>query len=308
MVSRVRIPHLVFALLAAALSASALHAQSSIVVTRPRAISGDLFGVRVMDSERRLVFRIYFDSASRAVALKAVPIIADMYATLSQSVGADPGQVEWAGVAFVRDSSYVPPRNNGEVRWSVTVEPSGLLGTRGETDLYLTLPHEQVHSIQHSLSEGAPRWFQEGQAEWAGLRITDRLRPSLAARKRQEDDVAYAGLPRRLAGWGGVKVKPEAILRQMTPEQRARQARDSTYMPPGPWKFGPEDFVSDESETAARYGAALAVFSEIERARGSSQLVDWYHRLWDESKPLTTESLTASIREHFGLDIAPRLR
>jgi len=34
----------------------------------------------------------------------------------------------------------------------------------------------------------------------------------------------------------------------------------------------------------------------------------WYHRLWDEPKPLTTESLTASIREHFGLDIAPRLR
>jgi len=308
MASRVRTPHLVFALLAAALSASALHAQSSIAVTRPRAISGDLFGVRVMDPDRRLVFRVYFDSAGRALALKEIPTIVDMYASLSQSVGADPSQVEWAAVAFVRDTGYMPPRNTGEVRWSVTVEPSGLLGARGETDLYLTLPHEQVHSIQNSLSGGAPRWFQEGQAEWAGLRITDRLRPSLATRKRQEDDVAYAGLPRRLAAWGGVRVKREAILRQMTPEQRARQAQDSTYMPPGPWKFGPDDFVSDESETAARYGAALALFSELERARGSKQLVDWYHRLWDEPKTLTTESLTASIREHFGLDIAPRLR
>lgn len=303
-----RIPHLLFVFLAAALGASVLQAQPSIVVTRPRATSGDLFGVRVMDPPRRLVFRVYFDSTGRAAALKAIPTLADMYASLSESVGADPSQVEWAAVAFVRDPCYVPPRNSGEVRYSVTVEPSGLLGAQGEADLYLTLPHEQVHRIQNSLTEGVPRWFQEGQAEWAGLRITDRLRPSLAARKRQEDDVAYAGLPRRLAAWGGVRVKPEAILRQMTPEQRARQAQDSTYRPPGPWKFGPADFVSDESEMAARYGAALALFSELERARGSSHLVDWYRRLWDEPKPLTTESLTASIRAHFGLDIAPRLR
>lgn len=308
MMSRVRIPQITFVALVTFLGASVLRAQSSIVVTRPRSSQGDLLGVRVMNPDRRLVFRVYFDSTSRAVALKAIPTIADMYATLSQSVGADPSQVEWAAVAFVRDTAYVPPRNTGEVRWSVTVEPSGVLGTRGETDLYLTLPHEQVHSIQNSLSEGAPRWFQEGQAEWAGLRVTQHLRPSLATTRREEDAAAYAGLPRRLAGWGSVGVKREAILRQMTPEQRARQAQDSTYMPPGPWKFGPSDFVSDESETAARYGAALALFSELERARGSSQLVNWYHRLWDEPKPLTTESLTSSIREHFGLDIGPRLR
>lgn len=306
--SRVRIPQSTLLALATFLGASALHAQSSIVVTRPRSAPGDILGVRVMDPDRRLVFRVYFDSTSRAVALKSIPMIAAMYATLSQSVGADPAKVVWAAVAFVRDTAYLPPRNTGEVRWSVNVEPSGALGARGETDLYLILPHEQVHSLQNSLSEGAPRWFQEGQAEWAGLRVTDRLRPALAARKRQEDVAAYAGLPRRLAAWGGVTVKREAILRQMTPEQRARQAVDSTYVPPGPWKFSPSDFVSDESETAARYGAALALFTELERARGSSQLVNWYRRLWDEPRPLTTASLMASIQEHFGLDIRPRLR
>lgn len=305
---RVRIPQSTLLALAILLGASALHAQSSIVVTRPTAASGDILGVRVMDPERRLVFRVYFDSDSRAIALKTIPTIAAMYATLSQSVGADPAKVVWAAVAFVRDTAYLPPRNTGEVRWSVNVEPSGELGARGETDLYLTLPHEQAHSLQNSLSEGAPRWFQEGQAEWAGLRVTDHLRPALAARKRQEDAAAYAGLPRRLAAWGGVTVKREAILRQMTPEQRARQAVDSTYQPPGPWKFSPSDFVSDESETAARYGAALALFTELERARGSSQLINWYHRLWDEPRLLTTESLIASIREYFGLDVAPRLR
>jgi len=306
--SRVRIPQSTLLAVATFLAAPALHSQSSIVVTRPRSAPGDILGVRVMDPDRRLVFRVYFDSTSRAVALKAIPTIAAMYATLSQSVGADPAKVVWAAVAFVRDTAYLPPRNTGEVRWSVNVEPSGELGARGETDLYLILPHEQVHSLQNSLSEGAPRWFQEGQAEWAGLRVTDRLRPALAARKRQEDVAAYAGLPRRLAAWGGVTVKREAILRQMTPEQRARQAVDSTYQPPGPWKFNPSDFVSDESATAARYGAALALFTELERARGSSQFVNWNRRLWDEPKPLTTEALTASIQEHFGLDIRPRLR
>ena len=305
---RARIPQSSILALAAVLGASALHAQSSVIVTRPRSAPGDILGVRVMDLGRRLVFSVYFDSASRGVALKALPTIAAMYAMLSHSLGADAAKVVWAGVAFVRDTAYLPPRNTGEVRWSVNVEPSGELGARGETDLYLTLPHEQVHSLQNSLSDGAPRWFQEGQAEWAGLRVTNRLRPTLAAKKRQEDAAAYAGLPRRLASWGGVTVKREAILRQMTPEQRARQAVDSTYQPPGPWKFNPSDFVSDESATAARYGAALALFTELERARGSSQLVSWYRQLWSGPKLLTTDSLTASIQEFFGLDIGPRLR
>jgi len=305
---RVRIPQGPLLALAILLGASVLRGQSSIVITRPRSAPGDILGVRVMDPDRRLVFRVYFDSTSRAVALRAIPTIAAMYTALSQSLGADPAKVEWAGVAFVTDTAYLPPRNTGEVRWSVNVEPAGELGTRGETDLYLTLPHEQVHSLQNSLSEGAPRWFQEGQAEWAGLRVTDGLRPALAAKKRQQDSTAYAGLPRRLAAWGSVTVKREAMLRQMTPEQRTRLAADSAYQPPGPWTFSPSDFVSDESETAARYGAALALFTELERARGSSQLINWYHRLWGDSRLLTTKSLTASIREHLGLDIAPSLR
>jgi hypothetical protein len=305
---RLRIPQRPLLALAILFGACALHAQSSIVVTRPRSARGDILGVRVMDLDQRLVFRVYFDSTSQAVALKAIPAIDSIYAMLSQNLGADPAKVVWAAVAFVTDTAYLPPRNNAEVRWTVNVEPSGELGSRGETDLYLTLPHEQVHSLQNSLTEGAPRWFQEGQAEWAGLRITDRLRPALAAKKRQEDSAAYGGLPRRLAAWGGVTVKREAMLRQMTAEQRTRLAADSTYQPPGPWKFNPSDFLSDESETAARYGAALALFTELERAGGSSQLIDWYHRLWDEPRRLTTQSLTASIREYLGLDIAPRLR
>lgn len=99
---RVRIPHSTLLALAF-LGASALHAQSSIVITRPRSAPGDILSVRVMDPDRRLVFRVYFDSTSRAVALGAIPTIAAMYATLSQSLGADPAKVVWAAVAFVDD-------------------------------------------------------------------------------------------------------------------------------------------------------------------------------------------------------------
>jgi hypothetical protein len=308
MMPKVRIVQSASLALAIVLGVPALRAQSSMVVTRARSARGDILAVRVMDPDQHLVFHVYFDSASQAVAFKTIPTIDSIYAMLSRNLGADPARVEWAAVAFVTDTAYLPPRNNGEVRWSVKVEPSGELGPQGETDLYLTLPHEQVHSLQNSLTDGAPRWFQEGQAQWAGLRVTDRLRPALAAQKRQEDSAAYAGLPRRLAAWGGVIVKREAILRQMTAEQRARLAADSTYQPPGPWKFSPSDFISDESATPARYGAALALFTELERARGLSQLVNWYRQLWVEPKLLTTKSLTASVQEYFGLDIGSRLR
>ena len=261
-----------------------------------------------MDPVRHLVFRIYFDSTSRDIAVSSIPTIADMYAMLARDAGAAASQVEWAAVAFVADRAYVSPRKADEVRWSVHVDPTGKLGAEGERDLFFTVPHEQVHHIQESLAAGAPRWFEEGQAEWIGLRVTQQWRPLLAAKEQDDLATAYALTPRRLAAWGAMHVKREVILRQMTTEQRDHIAKDSTYMPPGPWTFGPDDLISDESELRARYGAALALFSELEHRQGSAALVNWYGRLWTKRDGMSTDSLTASILANFGLDIAPILR
>ena len=295
------------ALLSLTLTSSALHAQSALVVARPTVAHGDLPSVRVMDMARGLVFRVYYDSVSRQAALSAIPTLADMYAELAQFTGASGGKVEWAAVAFVTDRSYVSPRIGSEVRWTVTVEPTGSIGGAGERDLYVTIPHEQVHSIQSSLVGQTPRWFSEGQAEWAGLIVTEHLRPALAGGERQEKAAAFGGVPRRLASWGSVRVNPEAILRQMTAEQRAHLAQDSTYMPPGPWKLGPSDMISDESELSARYGAALSLFASLERARGRDSLENWFRELWKEEKPLTTEGIIASARATLRTDLTSTL-
>lgn len=303
-----RLAHRLLLLLTIGLGPATAAAQPRLSVTRARAETGDLSGVRVLDRARGLVFRVYFDSASRRAATAALPRLADLYAAVARASGADPGRVEWAAVAFVTDTSYTPPRIQGEVRWTVLVGPDGALGARGERDLYLVLPHEQVHSVQQSFGLTVPRWFQEGQAEWAGLAATRRWRPALAEAERREKLAAYGDSSRRLAAWGGVMVKREAIIRQMTPEQRARLAQDSTYMPPGPWTLGAGDMVSDESQTVARYGAALALFEQAAAARGPSALTRWFSTLWDGAGRQTTDALAAGLRAHTGVDVTPRLR
>lgn len=295
-------------LLGLTLTSLAVQAQTALVITRPIVVHGDLPSVRVMDTARALVFRVYYDSVSQKAALSAVPTLADMYAELAQSTGARGGKIEWAAVAFVTDRSYISPRIGSEVRWPVTVERTGSLGDAGERDLYLTVPHEQVHSIQSSLVGQTPRWFSEGQAEWAGLIVTDHWRPALARSERQQKAEAFGGVSRRLASWGGVTVNPQAILRQMTDEQRAHHARDSTYMPPGPWKFGPSDLVSDESQASARYGAALALFASLERAGGRAELEKWFRVLWKDETPLTTEAIVASARATLQTDLTSKLQ
>lgn len=303
-----RISLITAAVLPTFLFALPLDAQNSIVITRGRSARHDLASVRAMDTASHVVFRVYFDSTGRSAAMASIPVLAKMYAQLGKLTGSAPPGVEWAAVAFVRDTGYTPPRIGDEVRWSVTVESSGQIGERGEHDLYVVLPHEQVHSIQSSMSGGAPRWFQEGQAEWAGLQVTEQWRPQLALARRHETFAAFNGRLLHLALWGTVKVKPEAILRGMTPEQRARHARDSTYMPPGPYTFGPGDLISDESESMARYGASLALFTKLEHAKGRQSLVEWFEKLWDMPTVLTTHTLTESARVALGVDLGPMLR
>lgn len=284
-------------------------AQPPLAVTRARALPNDLPGVRVLDRARGLVFRVYYDSASRAVATAALPRLADLYAAVAATVGADPARVEWFSVAFVADTGYVPPRTiPGEVRYTVATDRGGTLGARGERDLYLTIPHEQVHAVQGSFGLNPPRWFGEGQAQWAGLAVARRWRPALADADRRSRPAPSDGPPLRLAAWGGVSVKREAIVRQATPEQQARMAKDSTYMPPGPFDFGPGDLVSDESQTGARYAAALALFEEAAAARGPGALTRWFATLWDGARPATTEALAAGFRSHTGVDVTARLR
>lgn len=289
-------------------SAQAMAAQSSIAVSRPTVVAGDLASVRVMDPARAIVFRVYFDSTSRRTALATIPTLADMYAEIARLTGAQAAQVEWGAATFVHEQHYVSPRIGNEVRWPITCEADGTVGVQGTRDLFVTLPHEQVHSVQSSMVGQTPRWFSEGQAEWIGLQLTARYRPALGEQERTTYVEAAAKSQPHLRAWGGIQPKPEAILRQMTAEQRAHHERDPSYMPPGPWSFGPGDLVSDESQLIPRYGAALLVFEDLNRVAGAEAMSTWFQDLWAPADPLTTDALVRSAEQRFRMNLGARLQ
>jgi hypothetical protein len=280
---------------------------ATLKIAKLRSQADDLPVLRTVDLATGLVFRTYYDTAVAEVARTSILTIAAMYHEVAHLVAADPGLVNWAAVAFIQNPAYVPPRCGGEVRWGVLVDNSGQLGSEGTTDLYQTLPHEQVHSVQGTISPGLPRWFSEGMAEWAGLQVTQRRTPALAEERRADLRRAYELLaePLNLSDWGGMIVKPESILRQVTPEQRARIEVDTTYSPPGPFSFGPDDFISNESNTLARYGGSLAIFEMLEETAGQEQMRSWFRAVWQASGRLSTKALISLALEHTGVDLQP---
>ena len=279
----------------------------TLKIAQLRSQGDDLPVLRTVDMETGLVFRTYYNDSVEEIALTSIPEMASMYRELAHLVGADPGLVDWSAVAFIKDSAYIPPRHGGEVRWKVLVDDAGQLGSEGTGDLHETIPHEQVHAIQNTFNPGLPRWFSEGMAEWAGLQVTHQRAPDLAEQRRTDFAHAYKSLaePLKLSSWGGVTVNPEAILRQVTPEQRARMKADSTYVPPGPFNFGPSDLISDESNTPARYGGSLALFEMLEETSGHEQMLSWFRAVWQADEKLNTEALISLAREHMGVDLQP---
>jgi hypothetical protein len=281
-------------------------AQSQLKKVRLRATQDDLASIRVVDLKNGTVFRVYFDEGSAQVAEDSVPVLAAFYRELAEIIGIDGGRVDWSSVAFVQNPEYNPPRRGGEVRWKVLVESNGQIGPAGINDLYLVLPHEQVHAIQGTFTGDLPRWFKEGQATWAGLKVTERWRPELARKERAGLTQAHkaANEPLKLPVWGGVRVKPEAILRQLTPEQRERMLKDPTYEAPGPFTFGQGDFISDESSARARYGASLDVFERLEQSAGRKVMHAWFRSAWQQGSDLKTEKLVTLAREQTKVDIS----
>lgn len=286
----------------AALSGSPQLSMSPLVTDS----SDNLDGVLVKDSD--LTFSVFREGVDGAIAGNHSRDLARAYRIVSEAIGVEPSDVSWAQVAFTRDSGYQPPRVQDVTRWVVPLERSGSLGSKGMWALYQLVPHEQVHSIQ-GLFGPLPRWYSEGMAEWAGLKATAVLAPSIEAERRAQHDqqLAAATRPLSLASWGGVQVKPEAFLRQLTPEQRRKKEADPNYSPPGPFSFTPEDFVSDESNTAARYAASLALFEAIEAEAGPEGMRTWIAEVAKLPDPKRTNDIARLAKEIAGVDISGML-
>jgi len=271
--------------------------------TLPVDAGDNLPGVLAID--RDLSFPLFREPADAAMAEAAAGDLAKAYRIVADAVGVDADDVQWAQVSFSRDRDYQPPRHQGVPRWNVPVDPSGALGSAGRTSLYVTVPHEQVHTLQERFG-ALPRWFSEGMATWAGLKAAQALQPDVASDKRAalERELAAHTPPLKLTSWGALRVKPEAILRQVTEEQRAKMASDPSYVPPGPFSFGPGDVESDESNTGARYAASLAVFDAIESQAGSDAVRAWIAAVGQQPGRKESDDIVRLAKETTGIDVA----
>lgn len=279
------------------------------------AVTGEPEGLssqQVTDLKSGAVFKVYFDDASVDVAKRSVPVLAAFYREIAPLVAMRPDAVDWSSVLFARNADdLVLTRKVEETLWRVNVAADGELGPDGIKTLYVTIPHEQTHATQedHGLM-GLPRWFSEGQASWVESRIADRWKPELARDRREQltAAVASAKQPLALGQWGGFQPKPEAILRQLTPEQRAQVEKDPTSLPPGPYTFTEADYTQDESNTLARYGGSLALFERIDQQAGREALQAWFKAVREAGPKMTNDKLTELALQHTKVDITADLK
>lgn len=262
----------------------------------------------VLVSGPDLSFPVYRDANDARVAESVAVDLFKAYGIIAVAVGVDTSDVKWSEVALSRHADYQPPRHDGLTRWTVPLESTGALGLDGKKALYSVIPHEQVHVIQKRFGS-LPRWYGEGMAEWAGLKATVLLQPDLADARRvalSKERLAVTK-PLKLKAWGGVSPKPEAIMRQITPEQRKRMLSEPGYMPPGPFEFGPDDLLSDESNTLARYAASLEIFEAMEAKAGPDLMRRWIGAVAELPNPKKSDDIVGLANTIAGVDISKTL-
>lgn len=266
---------------------------------------GDLPYVLVTDRTGASV-RIYHDPALRNAAMARAACFGGLLAVLQPRIPDPRDAVRWAPMVLTRDPGYIPPRTGVESRW-ILPGFTGRWDAQAMDFLARVMPHEETHDSQIALrATKLPRWFQEGHAEWVGLQVTGRIRPDMAATRRDALKRALAGLAEpHLANWGGLRVKPEAMDRQLSPADRERRAKDPDYTPPDPFRFGPDDFVEDNSNEEGRYGAALALFDGLERRHGLAAVQAWVTAVLNDGD---NGHIVPLAQKTLGEDIAPMLR
>lgn len=278
---------------------------AGVQVRAVAASGGDLPYYEASSAVTGASVRIYHDPELDQAAASKSACLMGMLDLLPAVVPSDPPKSPWSPMVITRNTNYIPLKRDGELRW-VNVFRSTDWDAAAIDFLVVTMPHEEVHLVQGKDGMKLPRWFEEGHAEWAGLQVTTQVRPDLASKRRLEGWNAYQDLgAARLGAWGGIQVKPAAIERQLTPEDRERKAKDPSYNPPGPFSFGPDDFEQDMGGERGRYGAALALFDGLEMRHGRDKVREWVRAVLASKDP---KRIVELAREVLGEDIAPLLK
>ena len=279
---------------------------AGVAVEEELATPGDLPAIRVTSKATGAFMRVHYDTGSERIARARAACLGAQLPIVERETGDDRRGAEWMAAVFTQDRTYIPPRG-GDVqpRWVIDVEQDGTLTKLGHVMVVHTIPHEQVHSWQMRGSSVLPRWVLEGHARWVQDKIVPIFDPAVAIsqdRVRTEQVVKADG-PLNLAQWGSERPKREAYLRQVSPEDRARMEADPNYYPTGTFTFTTDDFESDASNFVARYAAATAIFTGLERRHGANAVRDWMTEVTSLDGRVSKEALATSIRRHFGEEL-----
>lgn len=255
---------------------------------------------------------VYYDGPLAEAAARArAACFAGQIALLERVLGDDRVGVHWDDVVFTSQADYAPPRGEGNpTRWIIRIDGAGALVASEDLMVLSTIPHEQTHKYQARLGSNTPRWFREGHATWVGLKVLSKLDAAVGAAQVSEREANFASAtePLALRDWGGVQPTQEAILRQLSPEDRVKFLNDPTFQANGAFTFGPGDLVSDESNSPARYGGAWRIFTGLEDRHGAASVQAWVASVTATDARVTSAALIASAQERFNEDITPLLQ
>lgn len=249
--------------------------------------------------------RIYHEPDLANAAASKAACLMGMLDLLSTELPHLSGPVSWSPIVLTHTANYIPPKRDGELRWntvfkSTTWEPANL------RFLLVVMPHEETHLSQSMAGRRMPRWFEEGHAEWAGLQVSEQVVPVLAATERAKSAEEFRKLgTAHLGAWGGIRVRPEAIERQLSAEDRERRKNDPSFTPPGPFSFGPDDMVEDNGNEVGRYGAALALFTGLEQRHGRAAVQVWVRAVLEGKN---AAQIVPLARRMLGEDLTSLLR
>lgn len=273
--------------------------------------SDDLPALKVTSAATGAHMFVYYDAGSEGVARSRAACFGKQLGLLAEEMRDARRSVEWQSVVFTQDAAYISPSVPGlKVRWRMLVDQTGTLSpdvSRLTLDL---IPHEQVHDYQGREDAVLPRWFSEGHATWVALRVTAAIDASSAraTKERLARDLSESSSPLKLSEWGSVQPRREAILRQVSAEDRLRMEEDPDFMPPGPFTFTSADLIGDESNMPARYAAALAVFEGLEARHGPATVHAWAEAVTRSQDPAVPDSLARSVERYFGETMETLLR
>ncbi|MBB4099950.1 hypothetical protein [Sphingomonas kyeonggiensis] len=281
-----------------------------ITIEAVAAGGGDLPHLRITDRDSGGSMNAYYDPSAERAAWARAACLGAQIRLLHAETGGVWRNGRWFSVVFTPRADYIPPRSVSEKRWSIATAPDGMLTTAGQHMTVVVMPHEQVHGFQQRTGAQTPRWFHEGHAEWISRKVVAILAPAAGQADALEGARALRDStgPVALAGWGGMQVKPEAILRQVSAEEREKIKADPHYTPAGPFSFGPGDMISDESNTPARYEAAWRVFASLEAAHGAARVEAWAIDLTAAGGSVTGARVQETAAAAFGEDLSNRLR